>query len=231
MSKWKEIWNNRERVHKIILEILMKADGFDSPTGEFSIDDWIEYTNTLYARLDIKENESIFEVGCGSGAFVYPLFQEGYRVGGIDYSEILIKLAKSVMDNENFINGDALDMDEKDKYDFVISHSVFFYFDSLSYAKKVIEKMIKKADKAVAIFDINDIEKEKDYHKTRIQTMSKEEYEKKYQGLNHLFYSKEFFISIATEHNLEIEIWDQEFEKYNNSKFRFNVIMRKRVHG
>jgi len=227
MNNWKEIWSNRERVHKIILEILMKADGFDSPTGEFSIDDWILYSESLYKKLLIKENDSIFDVGCGSGAFVYSLFQKGYRIGGIDYSEVLIELAKSVINNKNFIVGDALDIDENEKYDFVISHSVFFYFNNLPYAKKVIEKMIKKADKAVAIFDINDITKESDYHKLRMQTMTKEEYENKYQGLKHLFYDKEFFKQIANEHKLEIEIWDQEFEKYNNSKFRFNVIMRK----
>jgi ubiquinone/menaquinone biosynthesis C-methylase UbiE len=228
MNRWKEIWNNSERVHKIVLEILMKADGFDSPTGKFSIDDWIDYTNALYAKLDIKENDSIFDVGCGSGAFVYPLYQKGYKIGGIDYSKVLIELAKSVMNKKNFINGDALDMNENDRFDFIISHSVFFYFDNLSYAKQVIKKMLLKANKAIAIFDVNDIEKESDYHKLRMQTMTKEEYERKYDGLKHLFYSKEFFREIAKEQNLEIEIWDQDFKKYNNSKFRFNVIMRKK---
>ena len=30
MDKWKQIWNKDERINKIILESLVKADGFNS---------------------------------------------------------------------------------------------------------------------------------------------------------------------------------------------------------
>ena len=33
MDKWKEIWNKEERVNKIVLETLIRADGFDSGAG------------------------------------------------------------------------------------------------------------------------------------------------------------------------------------------------------
>ena len=82
MQKWKDIWNKSERVNKIILEMLIKADGFDSGAGSFSVDDWIDYTNDFYNKLNIKKTDSIFDVGCGSGAFVYPLYLKNHNVGG-----------------------------------------------------------------------------------------------------------------------------------------------------
>jgi hypothetical protein len=87
--------------------------------------------------------------------------------------------------------------------------------------------MISKANKKIAIFDINDKTKENKYHKIRIADMYEEDYKKKYQGLEHMFYDKEWFKDIAKEFNLKISIFDQTFEKYSNSKLRFNIIMEK----
>ena len=95
MDKWKEIWNKDERISKIILESLIKADGFDSGAGSFSVDDWIKYTNEFYHILKIKNTDSIYDIGCGSGAFVYPLYLKKHLVGVVDYSKILIDLANS----------------------------------------------------------------------------------------------------------------------------------------
>ena len=228
MNNWKKIWNKNERVNEIILDMLIKADGFDSPTGGFILEDWTIYTNDLYKKISIQENDSIFEVGCGCGAFIYPLYLKGHKVGGVDYSKILISLAKPILTGGDFKNQEATEIEEKIKYDILISHGVFCYFDNLDYAKKVIEKMIRKANKNIAILDINDKKKQAMYHDLRMQTMTKDDYKQKYAGLEHLFYTKDFFINIAKEHDLDIEIWDQSFEKYNNSKFRFNVIMRKK---
>lgn len=228
MNNWKEIYNQEERLHKFILEMLIKADGFDSPTGYFEVNDWIEYTNLHYQKISIKECDSIFEVGSGSGAFLYPLYLKGHNVGGIDFAESLITLANAIMPQNNFITADAIVLDTVKKYDIVLSHGVFLYFSDLEYAREVITKMIKKATSTIAILDINDESKKENYHKLRMKTMKKEEYEKKYKGFEHYFYKKSFFENIAEEHGLEIEIEDQDFKKYNNSKFRFNIIMRKK---
>ena len=139
---------------------------------------------------------------------------------------ILINLANTIMKNSNFINEEAINIDDI-KYDIVISHSVFHYFKDLDYAKNVIRKMISKSNKKIAIFDINDKAKENEYHKIRMADMDEEVYKKKYQGLEHMFYDKKWFEDIAKEFNLKINIFDQTFEKYSNSKLRFNVIMEK----
>ena len=54
MDKWQKIWNKDERVNKIILEMLIKADGFDSGAGSFTVDDWLQYTDELYKTIDIE---------------------------------------------------------------------------------------------------------------------------------------------------------------------------------
>jgi hypothetical protein len=146
--------------------------------------------------------------------------------GGVDYSMILIDLANTIMKNSNFINEEAINIDDI-KYDIVISHSVFHYFKDLDYAKKTIKKMINKANKKIAILDVNDETKENEYHRIRMENMNKQDYKKKYQGLEHMFYNKEWFENIAKEFNLKINIFDQTFKKYSNSKLRFNVIMEK----
>ena len=82
MNKWQEIWNKDERINKIILEMLIKADGFDSGAGSFDVNNWLEYTNYHFSKIDIKENDTIFDVGCGSGAFLFPLYLKNYKIGG-----------------------------------------------------------------------------------------------------------------------------------------------------
>ena len=79
MDEWKRIWNKDERISKIILESLIKADGFDSGAGSFNVDDWITYTNELYDELNISKNNSFYDIGCGSGACAYPLYLKSHK--------------------------------------------------------------------------------------------------------------------------------------------------------
>ena len=83
MNEWQKIWNKDERINKIILESLIKADGFDSGAGSFTVDNWIKYTKELYGELDINPNASVYDVGCGSGAFLYLLHLNSRVVGGL----------------------------------------------------------------------------------------------------------------------------------------------------
>jgi 2-polyprenyl-3-methyl-5-hydroxy-6-metoxy-1,4-benzoquinol methylase len=82
MNNWKDIWNKEDRVNDIVLQALVKADGFDEGAGSFNLDDWKAYTAKLFEKLNISNMSSIYDVGCGSGAFVYPLYLKNYKVGG-----------------------------------------------------------------------------------------------------------------------------------------------------
>ena len=227
MDKWQEIWNKSNRIDDYILETLIKADGFDSGAGSFTLKNWKIYTQQLYNKLSVKSNESVYDIGCGSGAFLYPLYLSNIKVGGVDYSSRLIDLANRVMKNSDFQQIEASKIDFKVKYDFVISHSVFHYFSNLKYAEEVIKKMLLKSTKRIGIFDINDKSKKSEYDEIRMGKMNKHEYAQKYEGLDHLFYEKKWFERIAKKYGVEIKIFDQKFKGYSNSKLRFNVIMTK----
>ena len=62
MEKWRAIWNSSERINNTILEILIKADGFDSGPGSFSLENWKIYVQEFFNKLSIQSNESIFEL-------------------------------------------------------------------------------------------------------------------------------------------------------------------------
>lgn len=227
MNKWQKIWNKSDRVDDYILQTLIKADGFDTGAGSFTLKNWKIYTQELYNKLSVKSNESVYDIGCGSGAFLYPLYLSNIKVGGADYSSPLIDLANRVMKNCDFETREASKIDFKIKFDHVFSHSVFHYFINYEYAEDVIKKMLLKSTKSVGIFDINDKSKKSEYHKIRMGNMNKHEYAQKYDGLDHLFYEKRWFEEIAEKYSVNIEIFDQNFKDYSNSKLRFNVIMTK----
>ena len=88
------------------------------------------------------------------------------------------------------------------------------------------------AKKKIAILDVNDVEKSDLFHTIRIEQHkdkghSKEDYIKKYKGLDHHFYSKEWFENLGQKLNLDTEIFNQSNDNYGNSKLRFNVIFTK----
>lgn len=228
MNNWNEIWNKEERVSDAILDVLIKSDGFDVGAGGFSLKGWKNYTRSVIDKFNLELDSSVFEIGCGSGAFLYPFFKRGDSVGGLDFSKVLIELANTFMREGEFVVAEAVHMDTNKKYDLVFSHSVFQYFPSHDYAKLVLEKMTEKSKNIISILDVNDIEKEQKYHLVRSQGLEAGEYENKYKGLEHLFYEKEWFFSFAKKHNLNIEIFDQNFKEYGNSELRFNVIMKKK---
>ena len=55
-----------------ILSRLIKADGFDTGFGSINEHAWKKYSEYIKYKLNnIKENDSIYDVGCGAGAFLY----------------------------------------------------------------------------------------------------------------------------------------------------------------
>ena len=62
-----------------VLEKSISADGFDSPLGLMEEKDWRDYVSLLAKRTQIAKDESIFEVGCGSGLFFIRFMKQGIR--------------------------------------------------------------------------------------------------------------------------------------------------------
>jgi len=84
---WQQIWEKRtlQPQHAITLDTLIALDGFDSGAGKINPADWQEYTRRISDKLGLKSGDSVFEVGCGAGAFLYALRQQhGLTVGGLE---------------------------------------------------------------------------------------------------------------------------------------------------
>ncbi len=74
MNKWKAVWNKRAiSDQKIDLDTLVKLDGFDTGAGRIDVADWCAYVERIVKKLGIKECDTVFEIGCGSGAFLSAL--------------------------------------------------------------------------------------------------------------------------------------------------------------
>ena len=85
-DKWKEIWNRRTHLlEEVTLDALIKADGFDGGAGQVDVDNWQNYIQDISKQIYLKDTDTIFEIGCGAGAFIYPFFFKGHMVGGTDY--------------------------------------------------------------------------------------------------------------------------------------------------
>ena len=80
-NSWEKVFNNDERISKHVFELLVKLDG-NEISDSFSSKDWLDYIKNLYSLLKIKKRDSIFEFGCGCGAFLYPHYIRGGKVGG-----------------------------------------------------------------------------------------------------------------------------------------------------
>jgi trans-aconitate methyltransferase len=229
VNKWQEIWSRRDvqGAASSTLQQLIDLDGFDSGAGRIEAPTWTEYVDSIIEQLTDGEKGSFFEVGCGSGAFLYPLFSTGCQVGGIDYSDVLIGHARRVMPEMSFSHREAAAIETEPKYDFVLSNGVFHYFRDLEYAREVVEKMCQKAKRAVGVFEVPNLALRSESETARAGALSEGEYKKKYEGLGHLYYSKSWFEELGRELGHSVEIIPQNIPGYGNSPFRFNCIFKK----
>lgn len=237
-NDWKRIWdkriiNNRVLKEGTTLDVfveLKRSNGFDTQGGNISANELIrqyETTKQMLFRDGGNHEASVFEIGCGSGANLYLFERDGFRSGGIDYSQSLVDIAKKVLVSQDLICGDALQCPVIPQYDSVFSNSVFCYFESVEYAQSVLDLMLQKAKYSIGLIDIHDISTYEDYIAFRKKTI--DDYESKYASLPKLFFDKKMFEEYAEEHNLDIVFSESEVKGYWNNPFVFNCFLYKRA--
>jgi trans-aconitate methyltransferase len=228
---WQQIWEKRslQPQHEITLDTLISLDGFDSGAGKINPADWQEYTRRIAEKLGLKSGDSIFEVGCGAGAFLFSLRQQmALEVGGLDYAAGLIAAAQKAMPDGDFHVQSAQSLDTESSYDFVMANSVFHYFDE-AMATEVFQAMWKKAKHGIAILDVPNAATREACERARRDALSQAEYEEKYKGLHHTYYTPEWFIQQLPER--PHQVFESCVPNYAQSEFRFSVIFSKRLHG
>lgn len=238
-NNWKALWGGRsaEQVvlrggdpRKIFME-LKRSDGFDVVDGGISYETFLEQYRQMKEMLSRglpqgSTVQSVYEVGCGSGANLYLLEGDGITCGGIDYSPSLLESAKQVLRTADLRCAEASALPVEPNYGAVISVSVFGYFTDEGYAEAVLEKMLEKARYSLGILELADKAKEDAYTAYRKQLIPN--YEERYKGLPRQFYSKAFFEDFARRHTMGIEIIPVNMKDYWNSQFYFDCYLYKR---
>lgn len=209
---------------------LKKADGFDVAVDNeerYFLNFYQGFLNSFEKMKELTGKDSfnsLFEVGCGSGVNLYLLksrLNEGSYIGGLDYSERMIELAKRIVEGVDLYYGNATELPIEPKTDLVIADSVFQYFDSHEYAKQTLVRMLDKANDLVFLGEIHNEDLHDEWLDNRRKTIAN--YDERYKGLNKLFFSKSWLEDIAKQKGRRIYFEDIHNEEYLNSKYIFNV--------
>jgi SAM-dependent methyltransferase len=217
-----------------LLSALIKADGFDTGFGDYTAEQWRILVKGAANRAGVHGGSSVLEIGCGSGAFLYELERlTSCRVTGIDFSRSLVNDAARHIPFGDFIVCDAANIPlPNEAFDAVLSHAVLYYFSDLIYVRRVLHEAYAKLRSGgrICLMDLNDKDAESRYHESRKRHFKDpKEYDRRYSGLEHLFFDRASFASDLREAGfVGVEFFNHDVPEYVNSKFRFNVIATKR---
>lgn len=220
-NTWDQIWKNRdipklsERSKFSQIE-LIELNGFDHP-GILDLTKWINWFERLKKKEYLNCN-SVYEIGCGSGAFLN--YFSDLKVGGCDLSPNLIEIAKIQFRNADLSVASTEDFSTKIKYDNCSSFSVFQYLKKHD-AWNTLEKMMEKSNLSFYVFDIP-----MESIQERCESFRKE---KGMKESFHTYYSPDFFIRFAYFYGLEVKFQMQCIPGYMHNDYRFNVYFYKNI--
>ena len=230
-SKWKAIWNRRRADEAalsgswqdIFLE-LKRMNSFDVMEGGISLDAWLELDAEIQQWLHLTHGGRAFEVGCGAGANLYLLQRAGIIVGGTDYAEGLVAIARTVLPHAiELYAGEADAIDTTQKYDAVYANSLLHYLPNLGYAEHVLLRMLEKTTGVIGLIDVHDRDREEAFHAYRRSVIP--DYDARYKGLSNLFFPRSFFEDFARAHDLRIVFTPMQLRGYWNAPFVSNCFM------
>lgn len=224
-TTWKKIWESRQINPQIesVCARLMAADGVNSVFSDMNEQAWREFVRHTIEESGIRKGASVFEVGCGAGAYLYPLQELGCRVAGLDASSVQVSYARKAMPEGQWFIGEAISLDPQPAYDFVVSCGVFHYFRSLEYAQQVVKQMVLKAKLGILVLDVPDLKTRDEAIAARRSQIGPEEYTRRYENLEHLYYSRHWFESELTALGFSRVRFDEHVPGGVNSSYRFNV--------
>ncbi|WP_312700530.1 class I SAM-dependent methyltransferase [Sedimentibacter sp.] len=107
------------------------ADGYDKSVNlseennEYPFAGYKDVLNYIYNKIKESSNSNVLDIGFGTGILTTQLYNEGYKITGIDFSSNMIDIAKNKMPDAMLINWDFSkglpnEITGK-KYDYIIS--------------------------------------------------------------------------------------------------------------
>ncbi len=230
MENWQSIWNKKGDVElpigdEQVYSILMEVNAWNTVLGEMNPQELIDAANAIAKNLQLKPEHTVLDVGCGCGAVLYAMENKPARMIGVDYSECSIRLAQNLMKGE-FYCSEAIDYPvESSSVDGVFSVGVFQYFPNLEYAKSVIAKMVDvlKPNSYGIIADLMDLDFKQQCEAARRGTMTPAEYQQRYEGLDHLYISKQWIFDVFEELGCSVELRNCFSEDYCYQNYTFHI--------
>jgi len=230
---WQAVWQRKGLAPSQATDTLadlLRINGYDTGAGAMDTQVWRAYVAHIQTLLHITTATSVCEIGCGAGALLYPLYEQGISVTGIDYAAPSIAVARQVMAPMAFHVGEARALPWADgQFAVALACSVFQYFSDLNYARQVVQAMVRIVQPGgqVAILDLPDMAKREAAESYRRGQLPPAAYERLYAGLPHCYYAKAWFQVLATELRLTCRIFDQALPGYGNAPYRFNVLFQR----
>lgn len=117
-----------------------------------------------YTNFDVKEDDVLLDIGCGSGLNIKRLFEKSSKAKsyGVDYSATSVK--KSIMMNQKEVDegkiiikqANVLDMPfEDEQFDIITAYSTVFFWPDIINAFSEVKRVLKTGGKFIMVQGIN----------------------------------------------------------------------------
>jgi SAM-dependent methyltransferase len=228
--QWHDVWQAKGRTAPAltgdpddVLRGLMALAGYDSATSSLAPETHLVQVNHILEKLAVRPTDTVYEVGCGAGAMLYSLRPACAAVGGIDFADSLVAVARGVLDSTDLTVGEAIGMPVEPRYDVVLSNGVFLYFPDEEYAERVARLMVSKARRAIAVLDVNDLALRDEFEAVRRARQGGAA--PGYTDLRQLYLDRGFFRRLGAELGWTCEVHDSVMTNSANGKYRFNALL------
>jgi ubiquinone/menaquinone biosynthesis C-methylase UbiE len=235
-TTWADVWRRKgEEAHqpgRLLLEDLIRIDGFDTATGAVTASDWwargrhIEQTLRRVARRPLR----VLEVGCGAGAMLWTLRAPDVELVGVDPAASLAAIGRATIPEATFVVGSAAALPfPASSFDAVFSHSVFAYFDALTDVDTALAEMDRVAtdDALIFVLDVPDLATRAACEAHR-ETLTGVAPGTGRGGLHHLYVPRQRFVDAGARLGRAVTLSQTPLASHAMSAFRFHALLEPR---
>jgi len=121
------------------------ADGYDKSVNlseednEYPFAGYKDVLNEIYNVIHSKKKATILDIGFGTGVLTKKLYDDGYKIWGVDFSERMIEISKEKMPNSKLFQYDFTkglpEEVEGQKFDFIISTYALHHLSDIEKVK------------------------------------------------------------------------------------------------
>jgi len=228
---WYKFWDERGRSHPDDDPIAI--DGWDYGISMMGTDEADELREQFSLELGLTRQSKFLEVGCGAGMYLLPLSKEIEYTIGCDLAESMLKRARQLNEQISLQVSEASYLPyASNLFDAILVYSVFHYFPSEEYARRVLNELHRVCQMGGKIWlgDIPEKSKKKQAlaHRERLMQQSTPKWAwPKVGPLEQRFYDREFFIRFAENVRCDYRFVEQSVKGYIQGRYRFNVLLQK----